>query len=129
MSWVAAVILLALIEYMVFGMLVGRARARYGIAAPAVTGHEMFERYFRVHQNTLEQLIVFVPAMWAFGVYLSAGWAAGIGMVFVIGRIFYAVGYVREPTRRELGAGLSFLPTIVLIIGAVIGVVRDLLGA
>ncbi len=129
MSWVAAVVLLALIEYMVFGMLVGRARSRYGIAAPAVNGHEMFERYFRVHQNTLEQLIVFVPAAWMFGVYLSAGWAAGIGMIFVIGRILYAVGYVRDPARRELGAGLSFLPTIVLIIGAVIGLVRDLAGA
>lgn len=129
MSWVAGVILLALLEYMVFGVLVGRARARYGIPAPAVSGHEIFERYFRVHQNTLEQLIVFIPAAWLFGVYLSAGWAAAIGLVFLVGRALYAAGYVRDPARRELGAGLSFLPTTVLVIGALIGVLRDLLAA
>lgn len=71
MNLVAIVIGLALIEYFVFGLLVGRARQTYGVAAPAMSGHPVFERYMRVHQNTLEQLAVFVPAMVMFGVYVS----------------------------------------------------------
>ncbi len=54
MELVTIVIALALIEYSVFGMLVGKARGKYGIDAPAITGNPIFERYYRVHQNTLE---------------------------------------------------------------------------
>jgi glutathione S-transferase len=127
MNWVAGVIVLALIEYCVFGMLVGRARVKYAIRAPAVTGNEMFERYFRVQQNTLEQLVSFVPAIWLFGIYVSAKWAALIGAVFLVGRILYAQGYIRAPEKRELGAGLSFAPQLVLILGALFGIGRALL--
>jgi len=129
MSWVAGVILLALLEYFVLGALVGRARGRYQIAAPAVSGHPMFERYFRVHQNTLEQLIVFLPAVWLFGRYLSARWAAILGAVFVLARILYAVGYVRAPEKREAGATLSFISEAVLVLGALYGVIRSLLAS
>ena len=127
MNWIAGVILLALVEYCVFTMLVGRARAKYAIAAPAVAGNEMFERYFRVHQNTLEQLVAFIPAISLFGLYVSPRWGAVIGAVFLIGRIIYAHGYIRAPEKRELGAGLSFVPQFVLIIGALFGVARSLL--
>lgn len=126
MNWVAAVILLALIEYLVLGALVGRARARYAVPAPAVSGNAMFERYFRVHQNTLEQLIVFVPAEWLFGAYLSALWAAILGAIFLIARIIYAVGYLSAPERRGPGAGLSFLTEFALVLGALYGVVRSI---
>jgi uncharacterized membrane protein YecN with MAPEG domain len=129
MNWVAGVILLALIEYNVFGMLVGRARVKYAIAAPAVSGNEMFERYFRVQQNTLEQLVSFVPAIWLFGIYVNARWAALIGAVFLVGRIVYARSYIRAPATRELGAGLSFTPQFVLILGALFGVGRALLAS
>ncbi|MGH8218899.1 MAG: MAPEG family protein [Steroidobacteraceae bacterium] len=129
MNWVALVVLLALIEYFVLGGLVGRARAKYAVAAPAVTGHPLFERFFRVHQNSLEQLIVFVPAVWLFGLYVSARWAAIIGAVFLAARILYAIGYVAAPERREAGAWLSGLTEIVLVIGALIGVVRAILVA
>jgi len=40
-----------------------RARRRSRIRAPAVTGADDFERAFRVQQNTLEQLVLFVPAL------------------------------------------------------------------
>ena len=83
MALVAAVIALALIEFIVFGLLVARARVQCQVAAPATTGHPVFERYFRVQQNTLEQLIVFVPSVWLFGYYVSALWAAGLGVLFV----------------------------------------------
>ncbi len=117
MVWVSAVILLALLQYMVLGVLVGLARGRYKVAAPAVTGHPLFERWFRVHQNSLELLIAFIPAMWLFGWWVSQAWATGIGLVYVAARILYAIQYVRDPTSREFGATLSFLAIFVLIIG------------
>ena len=64
MVWVNLVTLCALLEYFVFAWLVGKARVQYGVKAPATSGHEVFERYFRVQQNTLELLIVFVPGLW-----------------------------------------------------------------
>jgi glutathione S-transferase len=127
MEVVAVVIVLALLEYVVFGMLVGRARGRYGVKAPAVTGHEIFERYFRVHQNTLELLVVFVPAIWLFGAYVSPTWAALLGLVFVVARVLYLQGYVRDPAKREVGFGLSVLPVMVLLVGALWGSARAFL--
>ena len=127
MLWIALVILLALIEFMAFGFLVGGARKRYNIAVPATTGHPDFERTFRVHYNTLEMLVVFVPAIWLFGMYLNPRWGAIIGVVFLVGRALYAVGYIRAAEKRSLGAMLSFASVAVLLAGAVFGVVRDLL--
>jgi len=121
MEFVAVVILLALLQYVVFGALVGRARGRYGVKAPAVTGHEIFERYFRAHYNTLELLVAFVPAIWLFGTYVSPSWAAGLGLVYLVGRVLYLRGYVADPAKREIGFGLSVLPIIVLIVGALWG--------
>jgi glutathione S-transferase len=121
MELVAVVIALALLEFAVFGMLVGRARGLYGVKAPATSGHEIFDRYFRVHYNTMEQLVVFVPSIWIFGLYLSPTWAAGLGAVFVIGRIVYIRGYVADPARREIGFALSAVPVLVLSIGALVG--------
>lgn len=126
MALVAAVILLALIEFIVFSLLVGRARMRCNVQAPAVTGHPVFERYFRVHQNTLEQLIIFVPAMWLFGLYVSSLWAAGLGVVFIVGRALYLTGYVEDPKRRSVGFGLSFMPNVILVIGALVGAILSL---
>jgi glutathione S-transferase len=124
MEPVAFVILVAILEYVVFGSLVGRARGKYGVKAPAVHGHEVFERYFRVHYNTLELMVAFVPAMWLFGTYVSPGWAAGLGLVYVVGRIAYFVGYVADPAKREIGFGLSVLPILVLVVGGLWGTAR-----
>lgn len=121
MEPVAVVILLALLQYVVFGALVGRARGRYGVKAPAVTGHEIFERYFRAHYNTLELLVAFVPAIWLFGTYVSPSWAAGLGLVYLVGRVLYLRGYVADPAKREIGFGLSVLPIVVLLVGALWG--------
>jgi len=117
MAWVSAIVLLALLHYMVVGALVGVARGRYQIAAPATTGHPIFERWFRVHQNSLELLIAFVPSIWLFGWWVSQAWAAGIGLVYVAARILYTVQYLKDPKTREIGAGLSFLAIFVLIVG------------
>lgn len=121
MRFVAIVGLLALLQYVYFGIAVGRARGRYGVKGPAVTGHEVFERYFRVQQNTLELLVAFLPALWLFALYASATWAIVLGAVYLVGRVLYYRGYVSDPPKRELGFALSMLPTLVLIAGALVG--------
>ena len=121
MELVAVVTVLALIEYMVLGIQVGQARGRYGIEAPATTGHPIFERHFRVHQNTLEQLVVFVPALWLFARYVSAPVAAGLGVLFIVARLLYARGYVADPKKREAGSILTAVATSVLLLGGLIG--------
>jgi glutathione S-transferase len=126
MLWLALVVLLSVLEFMVFGSLVGAARARHKIAAPATSGHPIFERTFRVHYNTLEMLVVFIPAIWLFGMYLNPRWGAIIGVVFLVGRALYAAGYIRAPEKREVGAMLSFASVAVLLLGAIFGVVRAL---
>jgi len=127
MEPVAIVILIALLQYVIFAALVGRARGKYGVKAPAVHGHEVFERYFRVHYNTLELIVVFVPAMWLFGSYVSPTWAAVLGLVYVVGRVAYLVGYVADPAKREIGFGLSVLPILALLVGGLWGVAQKML--
>ena len=127
MAWVAAVAVLALIEYLVFSMFVGWARGRYGVEAPATTGDPVFERYFRVHQNTLEQLVVFLPALFLFATWVSPTWAAWIGLAFPIGRLIYFRSYVSDPKSRGVGFGIGYLANAALVIGSAVGVVLGLL--
>jgi glutathione S-transferase len=126
MEFVAIVSVLAVLEYAYFGILVGRARAQYGVKAPAITGHEVFERYFRVHQNTLEVLVVLMPSMWLFARYVSPTWAAILGVVYLVGRVVYLRSYVADPAKRSAGFGLSMLPVLAMAIGALIGAVSTL---
>jgi glutathione S-transferase len=118
---------LALIEYSVMAALVGRARNQYGIKAPATTGHADFERINRVHINTLENLIIFVPAVCIFGLYVSEIWGAVLGAVFVLARAIYAVGYTRAADKRGIGAGITGIVNLVLIVGGLVGLVRALI--
>lgn len=127
MEYVAIVIVLALLQYFVFGLLVGRARAKFDVHAPAVTGHPVFERYYRVHQNTLELMIMFIPAIVLFGYWVRPDLGAGIGFVYVIGRVIYLRAYISDPARRGLGFGLSVLPILILLIGGGIAAVLSLL--
>jgi glutathione S-transferase len=127
MELVFVTISLALLEYTVMAALVGRARGKYGVKAPATTGNADFERVNRVHINTLENLIVFVPGVWIFGVYVSELWAAVLGAVFVIARAIYAVGYMQAADKRGVGAGITGIVNLVLIVGGLIGLGRALL--
>jgi glutathione S-transferase len=124
MPFVHIVIALALVEFLYFSFEVGKARERYQIAAPATSGNEMFERYFRVHMNTLEQLVIFIPAILVFSHYFSPYVAAALGAVFIIGRLVYLTAYVKNPAKRSLGFMLSALPTMVLLFGGLFGAVR-----
>ncbi len=124
MAYVNIVTALALLQFIVFGFKVGSARGRYGVKAPAITGNEIFERYFRVQQNTLEALIALVPGIYLFSHYFSPLVAAALGVVYLIGRELYAYTYVKDPAKREVGYGMTFLPMVILVVGGLIGAVR-----
>lgn len=124
MPLVHLVIGLALLEFLFFIGAVGRARVKHGIEAPATTGNEIFERYFRVQMNTLEQLALFLPGIWIFALYVSAPIAAALGAVFILGRLIYFLSYVKDPKGRSAGFGLSALPVLALLVGGVIGAAR-----
>ena len=126
MDYVAIVTALALIQFLMLGALVGRARARYGVAAPATTGHEMFDRWFRVHMNTAEQLLLFLPSMWIYAYYWNPLVAAGLGVLFIIGRTVYAILYIRDPKSRSLGFLLTFIPIFAFLVGTLIGAIRSI---
>lgn len=115
------VIALALIQYFAFGIVVGQARGKYGVPAPATTGHPEFERRFRVQQNTLEQLVVFIPAMLLFATWVSAALACVLGLVFILGRWLYFRGYVADAERRGSGFLLGALAQMALLLGATLG--------
>ena len=126
--WVNLVTLLALIEFFAFSALVAKARVKHGVPAPAMSGHETFDRYFRVHYNTLELLIMFVPALWIAAMYWNPQWVAGIGAIYLVGRIVYLRGYVAEPKQRAMGFFLSIGPIGILVLAALTGVGKALLG-
>ncbi|MDO8910052.1 MAG: MAPEG family protein [Pseudohongiella sp.] len=121
MELVAIVVLLSLVQYTVFGALVGKARMKYKVEAPAVTGDPVFERYYRVHMNTLESLVLFVPSIFIFAMYVRPDLAAALGVVFIAGRQLYLRAYVKDPKSRELGYVLTILPSAILAIGGIIG--------
>ncbi len=121
MEWIVIVTVLALVEFMWLGIRVGAARGKYEIKAPATTGNDIFERHYRVQHNTLEQLVVFLPALWLFGTYVSGGIGALIGLVFLVGRAMYAFAYVEDPTKRSTGFMLTFVPSLILLLGGLGG--------
>ncbi|MFQ5635793.1 MAG: MAPEG family protein [Gammaproteobacteria bacterium] len=129
MEIVLIVIGLALVQFLAFGALVGRARAKYGIDAPAVAGDPVYERYQRVHYNTMEQLVVFIPGMLLFGSYVNPNAAAGLGLVFLIGRIVYFRAYLADPATRGPGFGLTILPATVLLLGGMGGVIWSMINS
>ena len=122
MENVVLIILLALAQFTWFSARVGIARGKYGVDAPKTTGNETWERLFRVQQNTMEQLVLFIPALLAFSVYLSARWALVPGVVYLVGRQLYSWEYISKPISRTPGMALTLLANAVLLAGALIGV-------
>ena len=116
----------ALAQYSLFGIQVGSLRAKYDVIAPSQTGHEQFERMNRVHLNTLEQLVVFIPALWMHAYYANPLYGALIGLVYIVGRFIYRAAYLKDPASRELGFSLTFIPSAVLLIWALVAAVLRL---
>ena len=125
MELVYLVILLALVEYAVFIGLVGAGRGKYGVEAPAMTGNAEWERLLRVQQNTAEQLLLFIPGILGFALFVSPSWAAGLGCVFVVGRIVYFVGYRQAAGKRAVGVLMSIPINLILVLGALVGLLLN----
>jgi glutathione S-transferase len=128
MPYVELVAILAVIQYLAFGTLAGAARRESGLKAPTMTGHDGFERMYRVQMNTLETLVAFLPALFLAGQYWPGSVVAGLGGVYLLGRIVYWRAYVSDPKKRGIGFMLSILPTLALVALAVLGIVRNLVG-
>jgi glutathione S-transferase len=121
------VTILSLIVFFILSLNVGIARAKYKVPVPQITGDENFERIFRVQQNTVEQLVIFVPALWIFAIFVNAIAANVLGIIWIIGRILYAWGYYTEAKKRGPGFAINSLTTLILLLGSLIGIGKSLL--
>ncbi len=116
------VTILALAQFMLFGVQVGSMRVKHGVKAPATTGHEEYERMNRVHLNTMEQLIVFLPALWIHAQYANPLWGALIGLVYIVGRFVYRAEYLKDPGSRSPGFSMSLVPSVVLLVWVLVAI-------
>ena len=121
----AVVSLAALITYQGTAMAVGQARVQHKVMPPACSGPEGFERALRVQQNTLEQLVFFLPTFWLAALLGSETWASLLGFIWVGGRVAYGVGYRLDPSKRGPGFGISFLSSLALLVMALLGAFRQ----
>lgn len=106
---------------------VGMARGKYQIHAPAITGHPAFERAFRAHQNTLEQTIVFLPVLWLATIYCNEQYAAYLGYVWLVGRLWYVFGYIADAGKRSMGFMIGALAFLLLLGMSLWGIVGKMM--
>lgn len=115
--------LASLIVYIWISINVGRARMQHKVQAPLMEGPLEFLSVYRVQANTVEQLAMFLPALWMCAYFLGDMWAAGGGVIWIIGRIVYALGYYKDPAKRSMGFMLTFCASVFLIIGTAVGLI------
>jgi len=121
MVFVAVVAALVLVEYMVISLLVGQARGKYNVLPPATTGDPIFERWYRVQQNTVEQLVIFFPALFMFAEFVGPRLGGWLGLMFLVGRGIYARSYVADPATRGTGFVIGFTANVILVLGSLFG--------
>ena len=124
--WVALVTLLALLTYFWMSTRVPVARNKCGIQAPAMTGDPLLERTIRAHYNTLEWLPIFLVSLWLFAIYWNELVAAGLGVVWIVGRILYALGYSADAAKRGPGFLIQSVAVAVLLFGSLGKIVYSL---
>ena len=127
MEMVAIITALALIQFVFFGIQVGRMRAKHGVSAPEIVGDPEFMRMFRIHQNTMEQLVVFVPSLWMFAHFSNPKWGAGIRLIYIATRFVYYLDYLKDPRARGRGFGIGFVAIAVLLVGGTAGAIKTVL--
>ena len=125
----ALVTCLAILFYFLTAVQVTRARAEFGVKAPAIIGNVDFERVFRVQMNTLEWLPIFLPALWLFAIYISDAIAAALGLVWIAGRILYMTSYSKAANKRGPGFGIQAGAAVLLWLGAAGAIVWGLVHA
>ena len=114
---------LALLVYYFTLFKAGSARGKFNVVAPSHDGPEEYLRYVRAHQNTLEHLVLFLPGLWLFTFAVGPIWAAGIGLLWPVGRLLYALGYYRAPEDRITGLLISMPPIYIMVLGSLIAFV------
>ncbi len=114
----ALVTCLAILVYFYSSILVSRARGKFGVKLPAISGNPDFERVFRAQMNTLEWLPIFLPSLGLFAIYIGDGMAASLGLFWVLGRVLYVHGYANAVAKRGPGFAVQALATIILWLGA-----------
>jgi glutathione S-transferase len=127
MPYIELVAILAVAQYLFFGAMTGQARRDSGLKAPTMTGHEGFERMYRVQMNTLETLVAFLPALFLASKYWPELVVAGLGSVYLIGRMLYWRAYVTNPSSRSTGFMLSIIPTGILVGLTLVGILNSFL--
>lgn len=105
---------------------VGKGRRRFGVKAPAVTGHPLFERAYRIQMNTLEWTVMTLPCLWICAAFVSDAVAAALGGIWLLGRVWYALAYQRDPGKRGAGFMLAALAFGALGLAAAGGVAWQL---
>ena len=103
---------------------VGRARGKFQVKAPLMDGPPAFLHAVRVQANTVEQLVLFLPALWLCAVYQGDRTAAGIGAIWVVGRLLYALGYYRNPASRGPGFIIALAASVALMVASAVGLLR-----
>ena len=121
MNYVHVIAVLAILQFFYFGIMVGRARGKYGVHAPATSGHEGFDRAYRVQMNTLEQIVGFLPALLLASLYWPNAIIASIGAVYLAGRLLYRQLYLADPAKRGPGFVLTVIPTFILLAASAAG--------
>jgi len=127
MEYTLIVTVLILLQFTWFGIQVGSMRAKHDVKAPAMSGAPEFERMFRIHYNTMEQLVVFLPALWLYANMVNPLWAAGFGVVFLIARFIYQSAYLKDPSSRSMGFTLTILPGAIMLIWVLVKAVLALI--
>ena len=126
-TYTAFVTILAVLFYFSTGAMVAKARTRFGVKAPAITGQPDFERVFRAQMNTLEWMPVFLPLLWLCAIFWGDRTAAAFGLIWIAGRIAYVIGYSRAAEKRELGFMIQTMACLALLIAALAGIVPQLI--
>lgn len=127
----AVLTILVLIFYTYLGTRVGAMRGKYQVKAPAMTGPDEFERAVRVHMNTLEQIVVFLPLLWLATMFFRPLYwlPALVGLIWLIGRVLYMTGYMQDPSKRSLGFSVAGVANLVLLVLAIWGIVQEAMAA
>jgi glutathione S-transferase len=119
----ASVTVLIVAFYFYTAFRVGMLRGRHDIRAPACAGHPEFDRAYRVQLNTLEQMGMTLPLLWIATLFPIA-WAwlpALIALIWVAGRIIYLRAYMTDPEKRLIGAALSGVLNLILLLLSIAG--------
>ena len=127
MSNVVLIAAAALLQYLYFTMRAGVGRPKYKVNAPKTVGNDNWERLFRVQQNTMEQLLIFIPSVFGFAYYVSQTWALILGVAFIIGRQLYSFEYISKPDSRVPGMLITLLSNAALLLGTVIAILLDMI--